>query len=76
LFLQAQEDATSGRARDLDREYKKVSGEVNALRVALDAQGAETAAAKRLHADTEAQLSKVHVPHASTRWDACCVVSL
>jgi len=74
LFLQAQEDATSGRARDLDREYKKVSGEVNALRVALDAQGAETAAAKRLHADTEAQLSKV--PHASTRWDACCVVSL
>ena len=72
--MQAQEDATSGRARDLDREYKKVSGEVNALRVALDAQGAEAAAAKRLHADTEAQLSKV--PCSSTRLDACCVVSL
>ena len=40
--LQATEDASVARLRELDREYKKVCGEVNALRVSMDHQCAET----------------------------------
>ena len=56
--LQATEDASVARLRELDREYKKVCGEINALRVSMDHQCAETDVAKRGNNELESQLTK------------------